>query len=143
MRSIERKRQIGREVAARQRVKHANDPEWRAEQAAYIADWRKRNPDHNREYRAANKGRIAQQQRKRTLSAYDLTIEEFEAMLAAQGGVCAICAGPPGGRWNRLFVDHDHETGKVRGLLCHLCNAALERVDKYRTNIDLYLERVK
>lgn len=48
--------------------------------------------------------------------------EERAAMLAAQGGRCAICRKPPkiGGR--RLHVDHDHVTGRIRGLLCHYCN---------------------
>ena len=63
---------------------------------------------------------------------YKMTPEQFEAMLAAQDGKCAICGGTPLGtkRYQRLFVDHDHETGRIRSLLCHLCNigiAAFER----------------
>lgn len=49
-----------------------------------------------------------------------LTIEDYDRMLAEQGGVCAICGNPPKAR--RLDVDHDHRTGAVRGLLCHRCN---------------------
>jgi len=57
---------------------------------------------------------------------YGIGICQYEEMLAAQNGVCAICGGDPGGRWKRRFhVDHDHETGAVRGLLCHGCNAGL------------------
>jgi hypothetical protein len=52
-----------------------------------------------------------------------VTSEQYEAMLAAQGGGCAICGNPP--KTRRLDVDHDHRTGKVRGLLCHRCNRAL------------------
>jgi hypothetical protein len=50
--------------------------------------------------------------------------EDFEAMLLAQGGGCAICgrAAPEG---TSLHVDHDHETGVVRGLLCFTCNGAI------------------
>lgn len=45
-------------------------------------------------------------------------------MVASQGGVCRICANkPPNGK--RLCVDHDHETGAVRGLLCQKCNTAI------------------
>jgi hypothetical protein len=55
-------------------------------------------------------------------------------MLARQGGACAICKQPPTRR--PLFVDHCHTTGKVRGLLCHGCNAALGfmRDDHTRTS---------
>jgi hypothetical protein len=45
-------------------------------------------------------------------------------MLEKQGGVCAVCGGPPLGK-GRYHVDHDHVTGHVRGLLCHKCNVAL------------------
>jgi len=46
-------------------------------------------------------------------------------MVDDQDGVCAICGEPPGGRWKKLHVDHDHETGRVRALLCVSCNRAL------------------
>lgn len=48
---------------------------------------------------------------------------EYERLLAAQGGGCAICGATP--KTRRLHVDHDHKTGAVRGLLCHRCNRAL------------------
>jgi hypothetical protein len=43
-------------------------------------------------------------------------------MFEGQSGVCAICGRPPGAK--RLDVDHNHETGKIRGLLCGSCNRA-------------------
>jgi hypothetical protein len=55
---------------------------------------------------------------------YGLEPGEYERILAAQGGVCAICKGPCG-RERRLSVDHCHSTGRVRGLLCQNCNAAI------------------
>lgn len=55
---------------------------------------------------------------------YGLTLEDYECMLADQGGACAICGAPP--KRNRLHVDHDHKTGVVRGLLCARCNSSLE-----------------
>jgi len=59
---------------------------------------------------------------------YGISLEEFKALKEAQGGVCAICKGPPKGRGakNKDFtVDHDHDTGKVRGLLCGHCNRGI------------------
>ena len=56
--------------------------------------------------------------------SYGVSTVEYEAMLIAQCGVCAVCGGMnDNGR--PLFVDHDHETGAVRGLLCGGCNVAL------------------
>lgn len=61
---------------------------------------------------------------------YGMTIDDYETMLVAQDYVCAICDGENGihsthGTQFRLSVDHDHKTGRVRGLLCNNCNRAL------------------
>jgi hypothetical protein len=61
---------------------------------------------------------------------YGLSLDEYQVMLDAQNGVCAICMKPERAR-NRngsaklLAVDHDHRSGAVRGLLCSFCNSAL------------------
>ncbi len=55
---------------------------------------------------------------------YGISNSDYEAMLQEQDGVCKICKGKPIAR-ARLSVDHCHKTGKVRGLLCLLCNSAL------------------
>lgn len=52
-----------------------------------------------------------------------VTDEQYERLLAAQGGGCAICGATP--KTRRLHVDHDHKTGAVRGLLCYRCNRFL------------------
>lgn len=57
---------------------------------------------------------------------YDLTIEQYDAMVLAQNGMCAICQGPPPGKFP-LVVDHDHDTGRIRGLLCNTCNSLMGR----------------
>ena len=52
---------------------------------------------------------------------YGLTIEAYQAMKSGQGDVCAICRHP----FDPLNVDHCHDTGRVRGLLCRGCNIGL------------------
>lgn len=54
---------------------------------------------------------------------YGVTIGQYGEMFAEQNGTCAICGSPPNGK--QLGVDHNHATGKVRGLLCARCNLAL------------------
>lgn len=59
---------------------------------------------------------------------YKMTPEEYDRMYEAQGGKCGICEKqgvPQGMPGEKLVVDHDHETGLVRGLLCYQCNYAL------------------
>jgi Recombination endonuclease VII len=64
---------------------------------------------------------------------YGISLEIYEQILAEQDGKCAICREPPSmirfGRVVPLEVDHDHDTGAVRGLLCYRCNTCLERVE--------------
>lgn len=76
------------------------------------AEWRKRNPERVREI-----------ERQTNLKRFGLTISDYDKMLADQGGVCAICLKPPGKK--RLAVDHCHDTGIVRALLCGNCNIGL------------------
>ena len=55
---------------------------------------------------------------------FGLTVEEYNKMLEVQNGVCAICGNTdPAGR--QLAVDHDHDTGDNRGLLCGVCNPGI------------------
>lgn len=57
----------------------------------------------------------------RLLRKYNLSLTELEQLELSQGGCCAICGNSAVG----LAVDHDHKTGKVRGLLCRFCNTGL------------------
>ncbi len=64
--------------------------------------------------------------------AYGVTPEWFDAKLEEQGGGCAFCGKKlesENNRFRSLCVDHDHKTGKARGILCRRCNATFERVD--------------
>jgi len=55
---------------------------------------------------------------------YGITLEDYVEMFDNQNGVCAICFQECKTK-NSLSVDHDHITGKVRGLLCNACNRAI------------------
>lgn len=79
-----------------------------------VREWRTRNP----EAAAANR------QRSR-VKVYDLTIDEYNALLDKQDSACAICRKTEPGGKGRWHIDHNHETGKVRGLLCAMCNVGL------------------
>ncbi len=59
----------------------------------------------------------------RFFKRYGITVEQYDAMLRQQNGLCAICGRAP--KRFRLAVDHDHETGEIRGLLCTRCNLGL------------------
>ena len=76
-----------------------------------------KNKSIDKQFNATRKARRAATYRRTT---YGLTGSEFNAMLEKQQGVCAICR-----QVQSLVVDHDHSTGKVRGLLCGKCNRGL------------------
>ena len=59
----------------------------------------------------------------RLRNLFGLTLDEYDEMWNEQGGVCAICEEPQKNR--KLAVDHDHDTGEVRGLLCTSCNLGI------------------
>lgn len=60
---------------------------------------------------------------------YGITVDEYNQMFADHDGRCAICARHVSeivfGKWKTLAVDHNHDTGAVRGLLCSKCNVGL------------------
>lgn len=67
-----------------------------------------------------------------------ITETEYSALLEGQGRRCAIC-DKQCGTGRRLAVDHDHITGRVRGLLCFRCNTSLARYEEYATQFAAYL----
>lgn len=56
---------------------------------------------------------------------YGITLDEYDGLFREQDGRCAICRTDRTSRWGTLCVDHDHKTGRIRGLLCTNCNQAL------------------
>lgn len=68
---------------------------------------------------------------------YGIDAKEYAKMLRAQNGTCKICRRPP--QTKRLAVDHDHNTGEIRGLLCFKCNSTLGWLEKYLRDYREYL----
>ena len=109
----------------------------KAKQERYIADpaaaiarvkrWQQANADrvnaNQRRRRSTPEARL-RERAAHLMRKYGLTIEQYDAMLETQGGGCFICGRPPRDDIS-LHVDHDHSTGKVRGILCFRCNNAL------------------
>lgn len=130
-----------------------NNAEYHAAQKANSSKWMKLNVDRrkaynrkrNEEYHAAaaiNPEAFALARREYTLkNVYGITHSDYLAMLATQGGGCALCNRKPA-KGKYLHVDHCHTSGKVRGVLCHQCNwylgtidadpTILERIHEYR-----------
>lgn len=88
----------------------------RAYQREYQKKWRAKNP---------NKARS-----KNLRYNFGISTKQYETLLLSQRGVCAICQQPEtarakNGKVKRLAVDHDHKTGRIRGLLCNNCNIGI------------------
>lgn len=92
--------------------------------AKYHKDWRENNPDKTyadsrREWVKNNPDKVRNFNLKKR---FGIDISKYNEMFSAQNGVCAICKQPSP---ESLHVDHDHVTGKIRGLLHRKCNLAL------------------
>jgi hypothetical protein len=90
-------------------------------------EWAANNPDRVRARMAEDKasGRKAARDRRSYIwRTYEITEDEYDLLMADQGGRCAICGTRPTGP-ARLHLDHDHQTGRRRGFLCFRCNNAL------------------
>lgn len=93
-------------------------------------------------HRAPNRAYMKKNHRIITLKKYNLTPDEYDTILKKQNGVCAICqTDRPTKRSHSLPVDHDHVTGKVRGILCIPCNRALGYFENtaWRARAEAYL----
>lgn len=111
--------------------KRANPERHRKHTRESVARWRRRNPE-----------KVAAQREIERLG-YGLTSVELDDMRLAAAGACTICGKKYGNR--NLYIDHDHATGRVRGLLCRECNLGLamftDSPEKLRAAA-VYLERV-
>ena len=120
----------------------------------------KQKQDKNRYARALSKGKIIKprttqynhledKERKngyRILYKYKLPLEKYKQMLKEQNNLCAICGMPEtrklpkSDKVRSLTIDHNHETGEVRGLLCHHCNVGIghfkDDIERLQKGID-------
>ena len=96
---------------ARRRERYAQDPEHRAKTVAQVKKWHLAHPD------VKKRGR---------LKKFQITLEIYRDILELQEYACAICRYSDMSDPNFFpLVDHDHETGAVRGLICMNCNQGL------------------
>ena len=107
-------------INERRRKRYAEDPEYKARTRAYNKAWYQANKD---EICADRRRQYAESPPGRQLRRYGMSNADFDAMLARQGGTCAICKTKPPGQ--TLGVDHCHICNKVRRLLCPGCNLGL------------------
>lgn len=109
----------------------------RVEKADKISEYQKKFRDKNKDkllvkkqiWAANNKEKILGHQLK---YHYDLSVEQYKAMVTAQNNKCAICNKEP--KNSRLCVDHSHSTEEIRGLLCHKCNRAIGLLEENKDN---------
>jgi hypothetical protein len=132
--------------------KHKWPKRTNAENIDRNADRRKRYAEDTA-YREATKAKVRKYckansdvvKSRKAKALYGITEEEHAKIFANQLGVCAICEQEPSGSGanQSLHVDHDHETGKIRGLLCGNCNHGLGKFKdskKLMVRAYLYLE---
>jgi len=97
------------------------------------------------EWKKKNKNRpsVIRTTRNQNLRKYNLTLDDYNKMFETQNGVCAICGKPEIKRM--LSVDHNHETGKVRKLLCTYCNFRISIIEdkEFMSKANLYLNVIK
>ena len=90
--------------------------------------WQKAHPERvneiTRKSRAKHPERVARNYEDRRFRRYGLTRAEYEALMERQNGVCAICGSANWGP-HKPHIDHDHDSGEVRGLLCANCNVMI------------------
>lgn len=112
------------------RARYAADPEYRQRRLDASRKSREADPvafnEYQRAYRERNRDRLRRNERLRRYAIMGTSEAEYAAMLEAQSGVCAICGtSESDARKGVLDVDHDHQTGRIRGLLCSACNTAI------------------
>jgi hypothetical protein len=108
--------------------RRAYNKAWRDAHAGELKAYRKKyNDAHRAEFEVYRRTHREERKIQARIRRYGLSQVEFDSLLKKQGGRCAICKTED---WNGKgpHIDHDHKTGKVRGVLCSNCNAAVGMV---------------
>ena len=93
--------------------------------------------EYHKEWQKNNKGKIKSYARKgKLLRLYNITLDEFNILLHKQNNKCAICNK----KMNKICIDHNHETNRTRGLLCHNCNLLIGHAQE---NENILLSAIK
>jgi hypothetical protein len=112
---------------AQAKSRYESDPTRSTRAVERATVWRRDNPERSAAYQAEYRQRPERKRAMRDLyyrRTYGVSADEVDAMLEAQGGGCAICGSTPE-RLASLHLDHDHEHGHLRGLLCVSSNQGL------------------
>lgn len=126
---------------------YAKTPEQKAKRREYQAKWyaanrEKANRQANESHARVRKARSPEQRHDAHLRAtYGINRDDYLRMLDEQGGKCLICDSPEPRGPKSWHVDHCHKTGKIRGLLCNMCNPRLGWHETYLEKIVAYLKR--
>jgi hypothetical protein len=111
---LEKEKQRGKQ----KRKDIQQDPVRKEKRNKYYKEYTEKNKERVKKYQS----RSPEQWKKINIARkYGITIEYYDSMVEQQRGLCAICLKKP----EKLHVDHSHETGIVRALLCHKCNTSL------------------
>ena len=76
------------------------------------------------------------------LYKFNISLVQYDRMLAEQNGCCAICGRHQSEFKTALAVDHNHQTGEIRGLLCRSCNSGIGYLVVDKHNIDLLISAI-
>lgn len=104
---------------------HANKKKAKASQKKWYNKNQLKLKQYRKQYYRKNKARTKAINRNSVLKHFGLTLESYNKMLMDQNFRCYICRVKVKRLKKSLAVDHDHKTGKVRGLLCNTCNIVL------------------
>lgn len=120
--------------------KEANPEKLKASSKAYYERNRDTYNARSREYYAANKAqRLAATRGNALQRNFGITSEQYEELLKAQAGACGLCGTHSNDLPCKLAVDHCHDNGHVRGLLCVSCNRLLGTIEKNAKRLPLFL----